>query len=53
MIENDIPHIDNEKLKNEIEETEKFNYYLEIIYYYVFLILVLVKVPYYQYCQWV
>ena len=33
MIENDIPHIDNEKLKNEIEETEKFNYYLEIIYY--------------------
>ena len=24
---------ENEKLKNEIEETEKFNYYLEIIYY--------------------
>lgn len=33
MIENEIPHIDNEKLKLEIEETEKFNYYLEIIYY--------------------
>ena len=33
MIENDIPHIDNEKLKNEIEETEKFNYYIDIIYY--------------------
>lgn len=33
MIENDIPHIDNEKLRNEIEETEKFNYYLDIIYY--------------------
>ncbi len=33
MIENDIPHIDNEKLKNEIEETEKFNYYLSIIYH--------------------
>jgi len=33
MIENEIPHIDNEKLKSEIEETEKFNYYIEIIYY--------------------
>lgn len=33
MIENEIPHIDNEKLKLEIEETEKFNYYIEIIYY--------------------
>ena len=33
IIENEIPHIDNEKLKLEIEETEKFNYYIEIIYY--------------------
>lgn len=33
MIENEIPHIDNDKLKSEIEETEKFNYYIEIIYY--------------------
>jgi hypothetical protein len=33
IIENEIPHIDSEKLKIEIEETEKFNYYIEIIYY--------------------
>jgi len=33
MIENEIPHIDNDKLKLEIEETEKFNYYIDIIYY--------------------
>ena len=33
MIENEIPHIDTEKLKLEIEETEKFNYYIDIIYY--------------------
>lgn len=33
MIDNEIPHINNEKLKIEIEETEKFNYFLEIIYY--------------------
>jgi len=33
VIENDIPHIDNETLKKEIEETEKYNYYMEIIYY--------------------
>lgn len=33
FIENDIPHIDKNTLKNEIEETEKFNYYLDIIYY--------------------
>lgn len=33
MIENEIPHIDNELLKTEIEETEKYNYYLDIIYY--------------------
>lgn len=33
MIENDIPHINKEQLKLEIEETEKYNYYLEIIHY--------------------
>jgi len=33
IIDNDIPHINNDNLKNEIEETEKFNYYLEIIYH--------------------
>ncbi len=33
VIENDIPHIDKDSLKTEIEETEKFNYYLEVIYY--------------------
>jgi hypothetical protein len=33
IIENDIPHIDNEMLKKEIEETEKFNNFMEIIYY--------------------
>ena len=33
VIDNDIPHIDNETLKKEIEETEKFNYYMDIIYY--------------------
>jgi len=33
IIENDIPHIDNETLKKEIEETEKFNDYMDIIYY--------------------
>jgi len=33
IMENDIPHIDNNTLKNEIEETEKFNYYMDIIYY--------------------
>ena len=33
VLENDIPHIDNDTLKKEIEETEKFNYYKEIIYY--------------------
>lgn len=32
-IENDIPHIDNETLKKEIEETEKYNYYMEVIYH--------------------
>jgi len=31
--ENDIPHIDNDTLRKEIEETEKFNYYMNIIYY--------------------
>ncbi len=33
IFENDIPHIDNETLKNEIQETEKFNYYMNVIYY--------------------
>ncbi len=33
VLENEIPHIDNDTLKKEIEETEKFNYYKEIIYY--------------------
>jgi len=33
IIENDIPHVDNETLKNEIQETEKFNYYMNVIYY--------------------
>lgn len=33
IIENDIPHINSDDLKNEIEETEKFNYYLEIIHH--------------------
>jgi len=33
VIENDIPHIDNDTLKKEIEETEKFNYYRDVIYY--------------------
>ena len=33
IIENDIPHIDNETLKKEIEETEKINNFMEIIYY--------------------
>lgn len=33
VIENDIPHIDKDTLKTEIEETEKFNYYLEVIYH--------------------
>jgi len=33
IIENDIPHIDKDALKIEIEETEKFNYYLEVIYH--------------------
>ena len=33
IIDNDIPHINNDNLKYEIEETEKFNYYLEIIHH--------------------
>lgn len=33
VLENDIPHIDQDTLKKEIEETEKFNYYKDIIYY--------------------
>lgn len=33
IIENDIPHINNDNLKKEIEETEKFNYYIEIIHH--------------------
>jgi hypothetical protein len=33
IIDNDIPHITNDNLKEEIEETEKFNYYIEIIYH--------------------
>ena len=31
IIDNDIPHIDDDTLKKEIEENEKFNYYMEII----------------------
>ena len=31
IIDNDIPHIDEDTLKKEIEENEKFNYYMEII----------------------
>lgn len=33
IIENDIPHVNEETLKNEIQETEKFNYYMDVIYY--------------------
>ena len=33
IVDNDIPHIDSKLLQLEIEETEKFNYYLEIIYH--------------------
>jgi len=33
VLDNDIPHIDNDTLKKEIEETEKFNYYRNVIYY--------------------
>ncbi len=33
FIENDIPHIDKKTLQIEIEQTEKFNYYLEVIYH--------------------
>ncbi len=33
IIDNDIPHIDNETLKNEIEETELYNYYIDVIYH--------------------
>ena len=33
VIENDIPHIDKEALKTEIEETEKYNHYLQVIYH--------------------
>ena len=33
MIDNDIPHIDNETLKKEIKETELYNYYIDIIYH--------------------
>ncbi len=33
IIEHDIPHVDDETLKNEIQETEKFNYYMNVIYY--------------------
>jgi len=33
IMDNDIPIIDKSSLKYEIEETEKFNYYMEIIYY--------------------
>jgi len=33
IIDNDIPHINDNDLKNEIEETENFNNYLEIIYH--------------------
>jgi hypothetical protein len=33
VLDNDIPHIDNDTLRKEIEETEKFNYYRNVIYY--------------------
>lgn len=33
VIENDIPHIDKDALKTEIEETEKYNHYLQVIYH--------------------
>ena len=33
VIDNDIPHINENDLKNEIEETEKFNYFTQIIHY--------------------
>ena len=33
ILDNDIPHINNETLKKEIEETEKFNFYMNVIYY--------------------
>jgi len=33
VLENDIPHIDNDTLRKEIEETEKYNYYMNVIYY--------------------
>ena len=33
ILDNYIPHINNETLKKEIEETEKFNFYMNVIYY--------------------
>jgi hypothetical protein len=33
VIDNDIPHINHNDLKNEIEETEKFNYFTQVIQY--------------------
>jgi len=33
MVDNDIPHIDKETLKHEIEETERYNYYIDVIYH--------------------
>lgn len=33
MVDNDIPHIDKETLKQEIEETERYNYYIDVIYH--------------------
>lgn len=33
ILENDIPHIDDNTLKKEIEETEKYNYYTQIIFH--------------------
>ena len=33
IIDNDIPHINKDNLREEIEDTEKFNYYLEIIHH--------------------
>jgi len=33
VLENDIPHINNDTLKKEIEENEKVHYYMNIIYY--------------------
>jgi hypothetical protein len=33
VLENDIPHINNDTLKKEIEENEKAHYYMNIIYY--------------------